>query len=106
MALRYSAAGDFGFQVPLANGRGWVGGGAVADIFINPYLIGNEMGGVLRVNGAYWHLKSANQSRDFAQKQTLENLGYKVFDIFDTDVAQPGALDAFMTTIFGAQTKL
>lgn len=96
---------DWTFQQPLAGGRGGAGGGSVADIFITPRGSNTGMGVVVRVNGAHWHLPSANQIKDSVERLKLVTAGYRVEDIWDYSVLQPGALESKMQFILGAGYK-
>jgi hypothetical protein len=93
---------DWFFQFPLEGGRGRAGGGAVADIFISKHASATKAGVVVRVNGDYWHHLPGMEAHDEAQKIRLVGKGFKVTDISDHEVLQPGVLDGFFTNILGA----
>jgi hypothetical protein len=96
---------DWFFQYPLEGGRSLSGGGAVADVFLSPRLIPGSRGGVIRVNGYYWHTRPGGLAHDAGQKLRLEASKYKVYDLWDYQALNPGTLDGFFTGILGSGNR-
>ena len=98
MGYNYDWVG-WGFQVPILGGK--ANSGSVADIYISPALANNEMGTVIRVNGAYWHSQLGQSVKDAAKKMQMVAYGYTVADIWDYEVLQPGVLSNKLRQILG-----
>lgn len=69
----------FSFQTKLLGGRPEFGGAVVDFILI-------EEGIILRVQGEYWHTDTEQTAQDKVQRILLENLGYRVVDLQETDI--------------------
>lgn len=105
MGYQFNPSKDWGFQIPLEGGRSASGGGAVADVFLSPQASKTPAGVVIRVNGQYFHQRAENEKNDEAQKLRLISKGYRVVDIFDFEVLNPGRLESRMSDILGSGNK-
>jgi len=88
----------FSYQVKELGGR--LPGGAIIDFVIwekTPYL-------VIRVM-SYWHDNPESQSRDMLQRLALEELGYWVEDVRESEINTVEKVDATMRTLLYAAPR-
>lgn len=88
---------DFPFQFQVSLMGGFVPGGAVVDFILQ------VRGGptIIRVMG-YWHKSIAQKYNDDLQRQSLEELGYEVVDVWDYEVNTPEKVHwTMMGLLFG-----
>jgi very-short-patch-repair endonuclease len=70
---------EFSFQSSMMGGRQQLGG-MVADFILPFYKI------IIQVQGTLWHVGKDAEAWDTHQRLTLENMGYTILYIWDTEV--------------------
>lgn len=73
-------------------------GGAVVDFRLPNRNI------LLRVHGEYWHRRVPQEGRDLIQKELLESMGYRVVDLWGSDLED--RLDETMTKALRGEEML